>query len=381
MRPSTEATRKTVKLSAAAAAVLVVTAAVAQAETIYVDQGGGGDYSDIQSAVDASDDGDVVLVATGTYDTSGDNEIRIQGKSITLRSLLGPEYTVLDAAFDGRCVLVEDTGIWNPVVIEGFTIQRGYTSSYGGGIRCENAMLTLIDCSVEDCTSYGQGGHENWGTGGGLYCLDSAVSISGCSLSGNYAWNTGGGIYCRSSELTITDSRLEHNEVGGGTGGGVCVYGAEATIAGCEFVRNIAQDGAAAKSWNPFLMENCTLVYNEASNGSAVNAGLGTILHCIAAFTDPGQAFICGGRTTIYQCLVFGNAEGDSLCGNAYDNLFVDPLFCDPQGGNFRLCSDSPCLSENNAWGVAVGANEEGCGACGTPVESRSWSAIRAMFR
>ncbi len=370
------------KLSATAVAVLVATATVAQAGTLYVDQSGGGDYLTIQAAVDAAGDGDLILVAAGTYHPLGDNGIQIQGKSITLRSLLGREHTTIDPFRSRRCFVLENIGIWDPVVIEGFTIRRGYSDGYGGGIRCENAALTLADCSIEDCVAYGTGhGGMSWGRGGGLYCLDSTVSVSGCSFSGNYVWEMGGGIYCRSSELTITDSRLEHNEAQGGSGGGIYMYGAEAVITGCEFIHNSARDGAAAISWNPLLMENCTLVYNEASDGSAVNAGLGTIRHCIAAFTDPGQAFICGGRTTIHQCLVFGNAEGDSLCGNSYDNLFVDPLFCDPEGSDFLLCSDSPCLPANNAWGVNVGANEEGCGACGTAVESASWGAIKAMFR
>ena len=60
-------------------------------------------------------------------------------------------------------------------------------------------------------------------------------------------------------------------------------------------------------------------------------------------------------------------------------NLCVDPLFCDPSGGDLRVYADSPCAPQNNTCGELMGAYGVGCSP--TIVESRSWGAIKAMFR
>ena len=55
-----------------------------------------GEYSTIQSAIDAAEDGDIVLVADGTYTGSGNRDISYKGKAITVMSENGPESTVID---------------------------------------------------------------------------------------------------------------------------------------------------------------------------------------------------------------------------------------------------------------------------------------------
>jgi hypothetical protein len=60
-------------------------------------------------------------------------------------------------------------------------------------------------------------------------------------------------------------------------------------------------------------------------------------------------------------------------------DLFVDPLFCDREGGDFRLMSDSPCLPENSGTCGLIGAFGQGCGT--VAVERSSWGAIKNRFR
>ena len=84
---------------------------------------------------------------------------------------------------------------------------------------------------------------------------------------------------------------------------------------------------------------------------------------------------------TTYHSLSYGNAGGDSLCGNHHDNLFTDPLWCNVYNDDFEVCENSPCLPENNPWGVQIGPLGQGCGECLTPVEVNSWGTIKAMFR
>lgn len=62
-------------------------------------------------------------------------------------------------------------------------------------------------------------------------------------------------------------------------------------------------------------------------------------------------------------------------------NFFLDPQFCGIAGsGNYFLKSTSPCLPENNPYGVAlmVGPLGVGCGA--VSVETTTWGAIKALY-
>jgi len=62
-------------------------------------------------------------------------------------------------------------------------------------------------------------------------------------------------------------------------------------------------------------------------------------------------------------------------------NFSLDPLFCDPENGDYKLDCNSPCLPGNHPDGVdcgLIGALGQGCGA--TAVEQTSWGRIKALF-
>ena len=71
------------------------------------------------------------------------------------------------------------------------------------------------------------------------------------------------------------------------------------------------------------------------------------------------------------------------MCASANPefSLFEDPLFCGLAENNYTLCANSPCLPDGNDWGVQIGAHDEGCDACDSPVELTSWGAIKALYR
>ena len=63
------------------------------AQTIMVDLNGGGDYTEIQSAIDAAVDGDTVLVKPGEYVIN--ESITFGWKAITVRSENGAQETTI----------------------------------------------------------------------------------------------------------------------------------------------------------------------------------------------------------------------------------------------------------------------------------------------
>jgi len=79
---------------------------------------------------------------------------------------------------------------------------------------------------------------------------------------------------------------------------------------------------------------------------------------------------------------VFGEISPNITIGTQDLNFFLDPQFCGiPGSGNYYLKSTSPCLSENNPYGVplAVGPLGLGCGA--VSVKSTTWGSIRTMYK
>jgi hypothetical protein len=59
-------------------------------------------YPTIRSAIVAAVDGDVVLVAAGTYTGPDNKNLDFLGKAITVQSESGPEVTIIDCENDGR---------------------------------------------------------------------------------------------------------------------------------------------------------------------------------------------------------------------------------------------------------------------------------------
>lgn len=56
-------------------------------KTIYVDDDGPSGFNNIQAAIDDCVDGDVVIVAPGTYIGDGNRDIDFRGKAITVCSI------------------------------------------------------------------------------------------------------------------------------------------------------------------------------------------------------------------------------------------------------------------------------------------------------
>ncbi len=91
----------------------------------------------IQEGVDASSDGDTVLVAPGTYTGGGNRDISLFGKVITLRSSHGPSATTIDCQGGPGVIhrgffLVH--GESHETAIVGFTITGGYLVGVTDGV-------------------------------------------------------------------------------------------------------------------------------------------------------------------------------------------------------------------------------------------------------
>jgi parallel beta-helix repeat protein/predicted outer membrane repeat protein len=389
-------------------------AVLAGAATWTVDVNGSGDFTAIQPALTAAGEGDVVLVLPGTYTGADNRNLSFGTKNLVLRGSGGAAATIIDCQNTGgtRGINFSGGGQDSTCVVEGFTIRRGRlvaAGAPGAGIRCENASPKLVGLVVEDNTnvaSYGGGLHcNNFASpivrdcvfegnhaqaGGGIYCNTSAAPIvRGVSLVDNHAVTSGGGAYCgMDSDAMFVDVVFDGNS-SGHKGGGFFCFRSSPAVAEAVFFENTAVDSGGAfyiqRASYP-MITNCTMSGNSAPSGGAICVSEPcdpTVMQSVVAFTGPGASTIrCGGgNPTITRCVVFGNAPGDSLCGDHHDNAFLDPLFCNVLTGDLTLASNSPCLPGNagNPSDALVGALGQGC--VDSPVEAATWGRIKCLFR
>ncbi len=157
-------------------------------------------YHTIQDGINASSDGDTVLVHDGTYTGSGNKNMDFCGKPITVRSENGPLVTIIDLENSGRAFNFH-TGEDSTSVVSGFSITRGSisgSSARGGAIYISNTSPTLSNLIITKCvTTNGTGGTGYSSYGGGIYIENSSSALVNLIVSGNVATNGVGGTGAR----------------------------------------------------------------------------------------------------------------------------------------------------------------------------------------
>jgi len=208
--------------------LLVITISIsAQSVNIEGDPYGGNPYATITDAVDAANDGDVILIS-GIH-----TEVVTFGKSITLRGS-DPTVDIIQAAAnpssDGSgdtavsVIRDEDTDVLT-VTIENLGIRHGNVSGdNGGGINVDKVtgLLTLNNLIVED--------NFTDRNGGGIGIAGSNAEIINCTIRNNESSLDGGGIILApnngagvNSEVNIKQSLIDNNL--GRNGGGIYING------------------------------------------------------------------------------------------------------------------------------------------------------------
>ncbi len=308
-------------------------------------------FPTIQAAVSVAGEGDIVLVADGTYSGMGNRDIVVQ-KKIVIRSEHGAGKTVIDcAATDGSPHRAFVFGTWatSETVLEGFTIQGGNAGfGDGGAIFCNQQAAPTIRNNVfqynkaqsggaiavgEKCAPLLKNNLFRWnsaGNGGAVhFALFSSPILRGCVVRENTAAN-GGGIHCAWGSSSIIESCVVAKNVATTeSGGGLYVQttlGTSTSILNCTIVENAASVGGGGihrfSSGGSFVVRNCILWNNSAG--------------ALAS-----QMFNAG---TVSASLV----QGESFWGKAGP----DPLFVDPVLGDYHLQPGSPCVdagSDKNA--------------------------------
>jgi hypothetical protein len=197
-------------------------------------------------------------------------------------------------------------------------------------------VLTL-EGLVEDVVFIGNDGADE---AGALWTGENLV-VRGCTFEGNRAGRAGAA-YVKTGTCRFEQCAFFGNEATDGPGGAVFseAGGLEPRFFDTLFAGNRAFGfgGAVATmqtSWPQF--DGCTFTLNEAGfRGGAFHTASGTA-YATSSILWGNVPDEISGRTQVRYSIVSGGFTGQG-------NIEADPLFADPEGGDFRLSVDSPAI-------------------------------------
>ncbi len=248
----------------------------------------GCDYIEIQAAIDASQDGDVIEIGAGVWEPAATLDPR--GRAVTLRGTISNIDGALETVIDGRGkirIIECQNGEEIDTIFENLVVRNG-RSAAGGGMR-------------------NRGG--------------SNPSIKGCVFLQNTAVR-GGGVYNEESATpSFEDCRFEENIATGsgssGDGGAICNATGYPNLIDCLFIANHANDDGGAVFGGVSLATSCSFIGNSAiDDGGAIFGGSPRFLDCSFSGNTAGDG---GGCMYTYQdavrlerCSIEDNFAGGS---------------------------------------------------------------------
>lgn len=324
----------------------------ARADVITVDDDGFADYSNIPEAINASENGDVIVVRPGTYSRT----VSFNSKAITLQSENPDDPNIVAATIisvSADYSVSFDFAEGNESVLTGFTIK-------GRGIHCYGTSPTISKNVITECTNFGIHGENDaapiitdntitFNAMPAIYFCDGPITNNVISS------NRGGIAYC---DGPITDNVISDNvETDSGRGGALSFCKGPIT-------RNIITNNYAAYKGGGFY--ECTgLITGNIITGNVSNIAGGGLCNC---------------RGMIANNIIAGNrsANGGGLfgCIQVYRNTIVGNMASETGGG----LSQSPGYVNSNVIALNRAGSVGGISGASLSAHNVFWANQGANF-
>ena len=303
------------------------------------------DFATIQPAIDDALDGDTILVAAGTYAENLD----IDDKSI---SIIGdpenPGSVVIDGGNAGSVIFAKYV-YGEPVVLDGLTLRNGngtawhcthgdnHFYSLGGGLLLDDVALVARNLDIRNCTAMEGGGVTSVGT--------TDITFTNVNFDSTSGWSGGSAVVAYTAMNLVWNGGSITNDLCFDTDGegGYKPYG-------MFFVVGYESD---------LQINNVVAVGNRGAADAAIylENGAAASLDHVTWVNNDWPALVGNIERGIFSARnsIFRNNNGNNYAGeiNYCDaegieggegNIDADPIFADPDNGDFTLTRFSPCV-------------------------------------
>jgi len=299
-----------------------------------------GDQPTIQAAINATHNGDLVVVSPGTYLEN----IDFLGKAITVKSASGPARTTIQGN-SGNVTVRFSNGEQGNSVLKGFTLSGGGLP-LTTGVLILNSSPTVLGNHIRD---------NHWCDGAGISVTGGSPIIQKNVITNNFHDQCSGGIggggiaIIGGANAQIIGNVISGNDGGNGFGGG----GISLDVAGTPIIMNniirnntVETSGGAITTFNgtdALIIQN--LIYNN-------HAGQGSGIY----FLVPSGAH---GPTLVNNTIIggTGSAQGTAVFASGFDDQvqFYNNLLIGTKGQNAVYCDGTydvtpPTFTNNDAF-------------------------------
>lgn len=298
-------------------------------------------HKTIGSALVSAASGDDIRVASGTYFEAIEMKIGVDLHGGFAGVDEGADITTRD--FRTYKSIIDATGLSRTVVIgashtelDGFTIRNGRATVHSPGV----------------------------GTGGIACFFLEEVVIRNCIIRDNEA------------VVVVSDPGIPI--FSGGRGGGIRFESSQALVDSCTILSNVAEasgGGIFITGGGKYVVQNCFIDGNIGGGLYLLNTGRVDCINCTFGFNNfDGEFSPTVGRrndlgafgeneflTNTIVRAPLGTIQSASYC-NLPDtpgpgNIDADPMWVDPENGDYRLLRNSPCIDAGTDTGLSTDLN------------------------
>jgi len=244
----------------------------------------------IQAAITAAVDGDLILIADGTYAGAGNTMIDFLGKKIVVRSEHGARNCIIDST-GADWGFYFHTGETASSELRGVTIQ---SASLAGIYLDDNASPTISTCVIQT------------NIGDGIHAYASAAVIDNCLITGN----SGNGLYVLAASLTVSNSEISSNSLAG------IACDSASPVISATIISGNTTGGLISDAASPEVSDSL-ITGNSGSGLVFLNGGTPVFSRCVIEANTASSVYPGGGITCIQSSprfeysVISSNAGGD----------------------------------------------------------------------